>query len=209
MHNKMEDEINYLWFKSVHNEVFTRCWGSYNEMVSEGTVKAGSANSAGEKQEFDQPNEGEQAATPKKKARPSPEATGSNKKPKKGATTLRTIVADAQATKKNAESAMMKARGLLKQIDSNEVYMNAKGKEENEIKSALELLDEAVMNDFMDITTSEIATLVKETPEHVLQARLSQYSDCISALVKRLQLPCDLLTASVAARAKVMAARSR
>ena len=134
MHNKMEDEINYLWFKSVHNEVFTRCWGSYNEMVSEGTVKASSAKSAPEKQEFDQPNEVEQAATatPRKKPRPSPEATGSNKKTKKGATTLRTIVADAQATKKNAESAMMKARGLLKQIDSNEVYMNAKGKEENE-----------------------------------------------------------------------------
>ena len=48
---------------------------------------------------------------------------------------------------------------------------------------------------------------MKETPEHVLQARLSQYSDCISALVKRLQLKCDLLTASVAARAMVMAAR--
>ena len=75
----------------------------------------------------------------------------------------------------------MKAWGLLKQIDPNEVYMNAKGKEENEIKSALQLLDEAVMNDFMDIATCERATLVKETPEHVLQARLSQYSDSISA----------------------------
>ena len=123
MHNEMEDEINNLWFKSVHNEVFTRCWVSYNEMVSEGTVKANSANSAREKQEFDLPNEGEQAPIPKKKARPSPEATGSNKKPKKGATTLRSVAADAQATKKNAESTMMKAQGLLQQIDSNEVHM--------------------------------------------------------------------------------------
>ena len=48
MHNEMEDEINYLWFKSVHSEVFTRCWESYNEVVSEGTVKAGSANRARE-----------------------------------------------------------------------------------------------------------------------------------------------------------------
>ena len=60
--------------------------------------------------------------------------------------------------------------------------MNAKGKEENEIKSALELLDEAVMHDFMDITTCQIATLVKEIPEHVLQARLSQYSDTSARL---------------------------
>ena len=46
---------------------------------------------------------------------------------------------------------MMKSRCSLKQIDSNEVYMNAKGKEENEIKSALELLNEAGMNEHHDM----------------------------------------------------------
>ena len=85
----------------ANTEISTTCFSS-------------AANSAREMQEFDQPNEGEQAQTPKKEARPSPEAPGSNNKTKKGATTLRTIVADAQATKENAESTMMKARGLLR-----------------------------------------------------------------------------------------------